>query len=103
MEIIKKKICLEDFICRVPGMIRTITSDIEKIQKNPNGSFGEIPYNVKIENTVIPYRTVMALYYDMLKIVMNAKYYEYDASANETHWIKIDYDWRDIFKNKIMR
>lgn len=101
MEVIKKKICLEDFICRVPGMIKTITSDIEKIQKNPNGSFGEIPYNVKIENTVIPYRTVMALYYDMLKIVMNAKYYEYDASANETHWIKIDYDWRDIFKNKI--
>lgn len=101
MEIIKKKICLEDFICRVPGMNTTLNSDSKKIQENPNGSFGEIPYNVIINGNVIVYRNLMSLYYDILKIVMEADYYEYDASANDYHWLKLDYDWRDTFNDNV--
>ena len=106
MEIIKKKICFEDFRCRVPGTIVTTKSNVNDIENNPNGAFGEIPKNIYINDNgrVISYRTLMSLYYKVLKIVMEADFYEYDKTdKNNRHWIKIDYDWRNLFdKNNIV-
>lgn len=93
MEYIKKKICLEDFISRIPALIETV--DVEDvIESASDGSWGKIPRPVSILGKAMKYGTLMDLYYPLLKIVMNSNVLEYDASGQK--WRQIDYDWRDI-------
>lgn len=93
MELIKKKICLEPFISRIPGMISTIDdADIDNLK---NGSWGKIPKTIELWGVKIKYETLMKLYYSSLRIIINAKYYEYDESGRK--WIQPDFDWRDAF------
>ena len=76
MEIIKKKICLENFISRIPGKIKTIEGN-----DNKNGSWGKIPHSIIFgsENSkTIKYHAFINLYYSVLNIIMYCDYYEYD-------------------------
>lgn len=93
MEIIKKKICLENFISRIPALIETV--DVENVNESTfDGSWGKIPRPVSLLGKAMKYGTLMDLYYPLLSIVMNSDVIEYDASGQK--WRKIDYDWRDI-------
>lgn len=93
MEIIKKKICLENFISRIPALIETV--DVENVNESTSdGSWGKIPKPVSLLGKAMKYGTLMDLYYPLLKIVMNSDVIEYDAGGQK--WRKIDYDWRDI-------
>lgn len=93
MEIIKKKICLENFISRIPALIETV--DVENVNESTSdGSWGKIPRPVSFLGKAMKYGTLMDLYYPLLKIVMNSDVIEYDAGGQK--WRKIDYDWRDI-------
>ena len=98
MEIIKKKICLEDFISRIPALIETLEN--EKVEINPNdGSWGKIPTSVIILGKNTKYKTFMKLYYTLLNVIVYSDYYEYDSSIKK--WLhKKDFDWRDTFKNR---
>jgi hypothetical protein len=93
MEHIKKKICLEHFISRIPGSIATIDND--DIANNKNGSWGKIPKMIILWGKEIKYQTLMDLYYNVLKVIINSIYYQYDASGKK--WIKPEFDWRDTF------
>lgn len=93
MEIIKKKICLENFISRIPALIETV--DVENVNESTSdGSWGKIPRPVSLLGKAMKYGTLMDLYYPLLSIVMNSDVIEYDAGGQK--WRKIDYDWRDI-------
>jgi hypothetical protein len=94
MEYIKKKICLEPFISRIPATIATI--DNEDIVNNENGSWGRIPKTIVLWGKEIKYQTLMNLYYSVLKVITSAKYYEYDAIGEK--WLISDLDWRDTFQ-----
>jgi hypothetical protein len=93
MEFIKKKICLDDFVSHIPGLNETI--DGEDLLTNANGSWGKIPKNLTLWDTEVKYGTIMNLYYQVLDIVRNAVYYEYDTSGSK--WMVVDFDWRDAF------
>ena len=95
MEIIKKKICLEHFRSRIPGMISTV--DGADINNCVNGSWGKIPKTIALWGKQVKYHTLMDLYYTVLKIVINAEYYEYDGSGKK--WLKSNFDWRDSFNH----
>jgi hypothetical protein len=93
MEIIKKKICLEDFISRIPALIETLEN--EKVEINPNdGSWGKIPTSVIILGKNMKYKTFMKLYYTLLNVIVYSDYYEYDSSikkwSNKSSKRKID-------------
>ena len=93
MEIIKKKVCLENFISRIPALIETV--DVENVNESTSdGSWGKIPRPVSLLGKAMKYGTLMDLYYPLLSIVMNSDVIEYDAGGQK--WRKIDYDWRDI-------
>lgn len=95
MEIIRKRICLEDFKSRIPATIKTYSfSDKNK------GSWDEIPYRLKIfvedgvgDEVIKRYGTVINLYYLLFNGVRNAKYYKWDGFK----WCRLqDYDWRNV-------
>lgn len=79
MEVIRKKICLEDFKSRIPSSRLTCAN-----QENTLNSWGNIPeklgfiyidgatQNMKYFN----YSYIMNLYYHILKLITNANYYE---------------------------
>lgn len=93
MEIIKKKICLENFISRIPGKINTIEGNDSK-----NGSWGKIPNSIIFGSDnpkPIKYHTFINLYYSVLNVIMYCDYYEYDESGKK--WMKKNFDWRDCF------
>jgi hypothetical protein len=97
MEIIKKKICLENFISRIPGKNKTIEGNDSK-----NGSWGKIPNAIIFgsdNSKPIKYHTFINLYYSVLDIIMNCDYYEYDKSGKK--WMKKNFDWRDCFDIKL--
>lgn len=96
MEIIKKKICIENFISRIPSLIETI--DVEGVtEASSDGSWGKIPKMLSILGKMMRYGTIMNLYNSLIKIIVKAKVLEYDELGKK--WIKVDYDWRDIIKN----
>ena len=96
MEIIKRKICLEQFKSRIPSLIETV--DVLGVDKTKyDGSWGEIPKPVTVLGIEMKYGTMMELYHSVLKIIMSANIREYDESGDK--WIKLDYDWRDIINN----
>lgn len=93
MEIIRKKICLEQFKSRIPSLIDTV--NINGVDKNTaDGSWGEVPKPITIFGVEFKYGTLMSVYHSALKVVMNAKVKEYDKKGDK--WIDLDYDWRDI-------
>lgn len=97
MECIKKKICLKDFISRIPGMIQTV--DGTKINDEENGSWGKIPCKIYLFDKEVTYQTLMVYYYAVLQAIVNSVYYVYDESGGK--WLESDFDWRDAFKNTI--
>lgn len=94
MEIIKKKICLEDFISRIPALIETVDTG-KGITTLTEGSWGKIPNYITFLGKTVKYKTFMNLYYSLLNVVVYSDYYEYDYIGNK--WIAIDYDWRKSF------
>lgn len=93
MELIKKKICLEPFKSRIPAMLATL--DDADIINNKNGAWGKIPKTIVLLGAEIKFQTLISLYYSLLKVIINAVYYEYDKSGDK--WLKTDFDWRDAF------
>jgi len=96
MEIIKKKVCLEQFRSRIPALIHTVEG--EKYGYFPkDGSWGRIPKPIAFLGKEIKYGTLIGLYYSALKMLMNASFLEYDESGKK--WIEKDYDWRHFIIN----
>lgn len=100
MEIIRKKICLEEFKSRIPALIETIEVDGVE-EPSTDGSWGKFPKSISILGKEIRYRTLMDLYHSLLKIVMGAFVLEYDKPGKK--WIELDYDWRDILNEYYSR
>lgn len=96
IEVIKKKINLENFKSRVPGLISVINQQENFLEDN--ASWGKIPITINILGKNIKYGTIMDLYYKLLDIITKSIYYGY--SLKQKKWIKINIDWRDILKNK---
>lgn len=94
MEVIKKKVCLEDFKSRIPSLIQTIDNNKDK----KDGSWGEIPHSIIISNYILKYKTAITLYYNILDIILNSEYYEYDLNGNK--WIIKDYTYHFVINNK---
>ena len=90
MEIIKKKISLENFKSRIPSLFKTIDDE----GKN---SWGKIVKSVFLFDKNITYQSFMKLYYSLMNIIMFSSYYEYDKKIKL--WISKECDWRDIFNN----
>ena len=97
MEIIRKKICLEDFISRIPSNLSVITGDTN------NGSWGKIPNKIKLtisnENRYYNYKFIMDLYYKTLKLIINSEIYKLQPN---NIWIPESYEkktWIDYVKN----
>lgn len=93
MEIIKKKVCLEDFKSRIPALIEPVHVDGVE-ETTSDGSWGKIPKPVSILGKEMKYGTLMNLYYSLLKLVINANVLEYDIRGDK--WIETNCDWRDI-------
>lgn len=96
IEVIKKKINLEEFKSRIPGLISVINQDDNFL--NDGASWGKIPVLISILGRTIKYGTMMDLYYKLLDIITKSEYYKY--SLKQDKWVKIGIDWRDILKNK---
>ena len=97
MEIIRKKICLEDFISRIPSNLNVITGDTN------NGSWGKIPNKIKLtisnKNRYYNYKFIMDLYYKTLKLIINSEIYKLQPN---NIWIPESYEkktWIDYVKN----
>lgn len=97
MEIIKKRICLENFISRIPGM--NDVEGIEDTKKLVNGSWGYYPKDIVLWGKRLKYHTLISLYYSALNVIMYSKYFEYDASGKK--WLELEIDWRDTFLNVV--
>jgi hypothetical protein len=95
MEFIKKKICLENFKSRIPGMNEVI--DEKDMANSTNGTWGDFPKNIVLWNQSLKYHTIMSLYYSVLDIIMHAEYFEYDDSGKK--WLVSTIDWRDTLNN----
>lgn len=96
MEVIKKKIHLEQFKSRIPGLVKCV-GDTDSISLD--GSWGKIPiqtfrYEKNDKYFGIRYGTAMHYYYAILKTIIGAEYYEYITKDNK--WYHIDYDWRNF-------
>ena len=97
MEIIRKKICLEDFISRIPSNLNVITGDTN------NGSWGKIPNKIKLtisnKDRYYNYKFIMDLYYKTLKLIINSEIYKLQPN---NIWIPESYEkktWIDYVKN----
>jgi hypothetical protein len=107
MEVIKKRICLEDFRSRIPGMFNYIN----KKSNDTNGSWGKFPkimrYSTYLnddneyESIDMRYNDFMEIYYALLDTLCNSRYYEYENDGvNESRWLERSYDWRFIFESE---
>lgn len=92
MEIIKKKIVLEDFKSRIPSLVDTIEDD------GTINSWGKMPKNVSLCGKIMRYGTLMRLYYSLLNVITKSAYYEYDREKKK--WIPLNLDYKEVFKNK---
>ena len=92
MEIIKKKIILEDFKSRIPSLLDTIEDD------DTINSWGKMPKNISLYEKNMRYGTLMRLYYGLLNVITKSAYYEYDASKKK--WLVLNLDYKEVFKNK---
>lgn len=96
MEIIRKKISLENFRSRIPALIECIERYDHEIEQK-KGAWGNIPKNIThfIFNKSLTFKEFMSLYVSLMGIVMYSKYFEYDNVGNK--WITLNLDWRNIF------
>ena len=67
IEVIKKKINLEEFKSRIPGLISVINQDDNFL--NDGASWGKMPVLITILGRTIKYGTMMDLYYKLLDII----------------------------------
>jgi hypothetical protein len=93
MEVIKKRICIEPFISRIPALIETV-ENTEPLQ----GSWGKIPKPVTILGTKLSYKTFIDCYHALIKVINNAVYYEYDFFGDK--WLSKEYTLYEVLKNK---
>lgn len=87
MEIIRKRICIEDFISRTQGSNKTITEE-------GINTWGNIPKSVIINGGIVKYGTLMNMYYDILGIITKSTYYIYNKNYDK--WVVFNNDWREI-------
>lgn len=113
MEVIRKKICIEDFISRVPGNI-PVMDIVGEPEVEKKSSWGNIPYKIPFlecreygVDTPLKkfrYQTLVKIYNSCLDVVKNALYYELDKKGNK--WIMSNVEWRDLLdpeSNSIIR
>lgn len=95
MEIIRKKICIEDFISRIPSNKIKCT-----INQNTQNSWGNIPEKFCFENTdgmkYFSYSYIMKLYYHILRLIIGGDVYENNndkriLSKKEWRYFLLDY------------
>lgn len=106
MDIIKKRINLEQFKSRIPGLINVVDKDYKLDNKvidlnlflKNNASWGKIPVSINILGKTLKYGTIMNLYYKLLDTIIGSVYYIYNKKNRK--WITKDIDWRDIIKRK---
>lgn len=96
MQVIKKKIHLEQFKSRIPALVKCV-GDTDIV--SPDGSWGKIPvqtfgYEKNGKHFGVRYGTAMQYYYVIMKCIIDAEYYEYNAKDNK--WYHIEYDWRNF-------
>lgn len=96
IEIIKKKINLENFKSRIPGLIDVVNKPDNFL--DDNASWGKIPISINLFDVNIKYGTMMDLYYRISDVITKSEYYHY--SLKNKKWIKRDIDWRDVLKNR---
>ena len=94
MEIIRKKINLENFRSRIPSLLETVEDSLE----TRNGSWGKTPMGVGFLGAYMKYGTLMHLYYILFRVINKSIYYEYDSDKKK--WLKIDMNWREVYDNK---
>lgn len=106
MDIIKKRINLEQFKSRIPGLINVVDKDYKLDNKiiglnlflKNNASWGKIPISINILGKTLKYGTIMNLYYKLLDTIIRSVYYIYNKKNRK--WVTKDIDWRDIIKRK---
>lgn len=101
MDIIKKKISLEQFKNRTPSIISPISVDSETTTHN-NGSWGEIARPIVFRdynNISVKHGGAMDLYYKIINIITNLKFKEFIKGKNK--WVDVEYDWREFLLKDI--
>lgn len=85
MDIIKKRISLEQFKTRLNTPLKTVNNH------SVNDSWGEMPVPITIEGNTLKYGTMMDLYHKVIEVLNNIVFYEYDGPGKK--WLKIEIDW----------
>jgi hypothetical protein len=91
MEIIRKKICLEDFTSRIPS------KRLNFIGKTPdNTSWGKIVDNFHFgDEKEFRYSYIMNLYYEIIKLLKNCKVYKIKESTPYQRYLSFEKKWSD--------
>lgn len=101
MEVIKKRISLEQFKSRIPALIDNVDTNKDDSYFQKMGVWGDIPRNIRHEGLVkeLTFEEFMTIYKKLMDVVINSSYYEYDD--RDKKWITLDFDWRNIFGTNI--
>lgn len=104
MEVIKKKICLEDFICRTP----IPTENLSVVNSGATNTWGEIPIKlISFNGKSVKYGTLMKCYFYLNNIMHNSTYYTYKKyKENDVYtnmWVDNNYTWKDIMDNNYFK
>ena len=96
MEIIKKRICLEDFISRTP----IPTSNLPVVNTGATNSWGEIPSRlIHYRDKDIKYHTFIKHYKQLEELVKNSTYFRCKRYADTIEWVEEECVWNDIKDN----
>lgn len=100
MEIIRKKICIEDFISRIPSL------KLDCIDKDENEtSWGKIANNFYFRGKYFRYKYIMDLYYDVLNLIMDSIFLIRENYTSNSQWfnetLTTEKNWRDYFHEYI--
>ena len=95
MDIIKKRISLEQFKTRLNAPLKTVNNH------SVNGSWGEMPVPITIEGKPLKYGTMMDLYHKVIEVLNNTVFYEYDGPGKK--WIKVEIEWYNTAFNFVVR
>lgn len=94
MEVIKRKICLEDFKSRIPSkkLKCVATSDVA----SGENSWGNIPDKLYFNGNYFNYKFIMDLYYDVINLVVEGVFLTKGVGSNE-RFVNNEKEWRDYY------
>lgn len=97
MEVIKKKICIEDFISRTP----IPTSNLPVVNTGVTNSWGEIPSRlIHYKGKDIKYHTFINHYKQLEELVKKSTYFRCKRYTDTIEWVEEECVWNDIKDNK---